>query len=130
MKTRILKIIEHFEHGNKARFAKNIKARSGNVGDWLSGRTAPSANARIKICQYYPINREWLDSEKGEMIKQVSVKNCPECDRLRLKLQKCEAKIEFLKEDLIKNLWGIHSHPPDYPTLGSHDLTPTKGSRR
>lgn len=66
MKTRIRDIVDHFEHGVMSHFADKIGKKSGNVGDWLSGRAKPSAGARELILSKYPtISREWLEGLRG-----------------------------------------------------------------
>jgi hypothetical protein len=68
MKTRILDIIQKFEHGNKSRFGRAIGVQSGLVGDWCIGKAKPGTDYRNEICKSYKINPNWLDTGNGEML--------------------------------------------------------------
>ncbi len=41
-------------------FAKGISASTGNVGDWLAGRSKPGSKALLKISKFFNVSQEWL----------------------------------------------------------------------
>ena len=47
-------------------FAKAIGASTGNVHDWVSGRSHPSKTSKEKICSIFHVSKNWLDTGEGD----------------------------------------------------------------
>lgn len=53
-------------------FAQAIGASTGNVHDWVSGRSHPSKTSKEKICSIFNISKKWLDSGEGNPFSNES----------------------------------------------------------
>lgn len=51
----------------KKDFAEIIDISTGNLSDWLRGRTEPSAKMLARIHEKFKVNLNWLIAGKGEM---------------------------------------------------------------
>jgi transcriptional regulator with XRE-family HTH domain len=47
-------------------FARGINASTGNVGDWLAGRSKPGSKALLKISKFFDVSQEWLLEGKDD----------------------------------------------------------------
>lgn len=75
MKDKIFAIIDRFysgKHGSKADFARKVGVHPVLAGNWLSGKASPGADYRRKICEAYGINRDWLDTGEGPMLRETA----------------------------------------------------------
>ena len=52
---------------NKTKFAKEIGVSSGNLTDWIKGRTKPTAEVLVRIHEKFNININWLLTGKGDI---------------------------------------------------------------
>lgn len=53
-------------------FAQAIGASTGNVHDWVSGRTHPSKTSKEKICSTFHISKNWLNTGEGNPFSNES----------------------------------------------------------
>lgn len=62
IRERVRFLIDSFEHGNQAAFAKKLDTLRGLVSDWFSDKkdTAPGPKYREKICKVYGVSDRWL----------------------------------------------------------------------
>jgi len=78
MYERIQKIIDD-EKINPAEFARRIDASSGNVADWLKGRSRPGIDAIIRIHEVFNVSLDWLlkgeEDKTAEYIKELKETN-------------------------------------------------------
>lgn len=54
----------------KKDFARTVGISTGNLGDWKSGKSMPSASALIRIAEQFGVSLDWLllgRSEPGQM---------------------------------------------------------------
>lgn len=51
----------------KKDFAESIDISTGNLSDWLRGRTEPSAKMLSRIHEKFKVNLNWLIAGKGEI---------------------------------------------------------------
>ena len=73
MKIRLSEIIEK-TGVLKKEFAEKIGVSTGNLSDWLKGRSEPSAKVLTRICELYHVNINWLLTGKGDMFLDSSEK--------------------------------------------------------
>ena len=52
-------------------FAQAIGASTGNVHDWVSGRTHPSKTSKEKICSTFHISKNWLNTGDEEALIDI-----------------------------------------------------------
>ena len=52
--------------------AQAIGASTGNVHDWVSGRTHPSKTSKEKICSTFHISKNWLNTGEGNPFSNES----------------------------------------------------------
>jgi hypothetical protein len=124
---RLIIIVDTFEKGKKAGFARATGLSTTGVQEMLAGRqNEPSFQALTKILKAYPqISTEWLISGRGEMIKGQQPEGASltsgeatvvESETL-LKLAVAEAKLEEKdrqladKDRLIDKLWQLNGLP-------------------
>jgi transcriptional regulator with XRE-family HTH domain len=55
----------------KKAFCEDIKISTGNLGDWRTGKTHPSANILIDIAKYFDVSLDWLMIGKDRMPERV-----------------------------------------------------------
>jgi len=74
-KDRIATLIEK-KGISKKKFAQTIGISTGNLSDWLKGRSEPSSETLSRIYENYKdLNPKWLLSGKGEaLLKETSIK--------------------------------------------------------
>lgn len=100
MKTRLAALVD--ETGLlKKDFAEKIEVSTGNLSDWLSGRTEPSAKVLSRICEIFDVNLNWLISGKGSMFLSKS----PES--IKSKQDDLQAQVDELKKQ-VKELSKKH----------------------
>ena len=51
---------------SKAEFANSIGYSTGNVSDWLNGRSKPSKKTLDDICRVFNVSKKWLETGEGE----------------------------------------------------------------
>jgi transcriptional regulator with XRE-family HTH domain len=54
----------------KKDFAQEIDVSTGNLSDWLAGKTEPSAKALARIYEKYKVNLNWLVAGAGTMFQE------------------------------------------------------------
>jgi transcriptional regulator with XRE-family HTH domain len=64
MRERLKWLIEEL-HLTKKDFSKSIGATSGNIGDWLAGRSNPGSLMLLRIYEKHGVNINWLISGEG-----------------------------------------------------------------
>ncbi len=68
MKERIIHIINTMFGKHKSKFAKSLSISPGNVGDWVSGRSEPTAKLILRMHKIHNINPTWLITGKGPIL--------------------------------------------------------------
>lgn len=58
---------------SKTDFANSIGYSSGNISDWLNGRSNPSKKAVDEICNVFNVSRNWLTTGNGDTFLSNSV---------------------------------------------------------
>lgn len=60
----------------KKEFARQIGISTGNLGDWKSGKSAPSAGALIRIAERFQVSLDWLmlgrTAEQSAMMESIA----------------------------------------------------------
>ena len=51
-------------------FGEKIGVQRGTVTNYELGRNIPTETVRLMICREYGVNREWLETGKGEMLAE------------------------------------------------------------
>jgi transcriptional regulator with XRE-family HTH domain len=95
----------------KKDFADNIGVSTGNLADWLNGKTEPSAKALSRIFETYRVNLNWLVAGNGPMFQEphriadqqavYGKKKKPEGDsmtQLQERLEQIEKEVRELRE--------------------------------
>ncbi len=67
IRNRIKELRKHLKL-NQADFALSIGIKQGSLSDIETGKTAVTQRMMTTICAVYNVNREWLETGKGEMI--------------------------------------------------------------
>ena len=93
MKETIIATLINILNTTQKDFAKAIGASTGNVHDWVSGRTNPSKTSKEKICSTFHISKDWLDTGEGNPFL-----NEPEITKTRID------KKNELDEDVVYSL--------------------------
>jgi len=70
MKDRIAELIKELGI-RKMEFAEAVGISTGNLSDWLRGKTEPSAKAFARIHEKYNVNLNWLIVGKGPMFYEA-----------------------------------------------------------
>lgn len=70
MKERLAELIKELGILKK-NFAEEIGVSTGNLSDWLRGKTEPSAKALARISEKYNVNLNWLVAGKGPMFLEA-----------------------------------------------------------
>ena len=47
-------------HMNRTQLAKAIGVSTGNIGDWVNGRSQPSVEKLVKIADYFDVSLDYL----------------------------------------------------------------------
>lgn len=106
-------------------FANRISISTGNLSDWLYGKSLPNSKALTRICEVYNVNINWLFSGKGgmftdkdigkqfkelnETLEKNNIELVREIQDLKDKLYSKTEKIERLQDELLqekKNKYG------------------------
>jgi transcriptional regulator with XRE-family HTH domain len=95
----------------KKDFAESIGVSTGNLSDWLSGKTEPSAKPLARIFETYNVNLNWLVAGNGPMFLETTTiadqrapyikKKKPEGDpmtQLQERLEQVEKEVRELRE--------------------------------
>ena len=72
MKETLIATLIHLLNISQKDFAQAIGASTGNVHDWVSGRSHPSKTSKEKICSIFNISKKWLDSGEGNPFSNES----------------------------------------------------------
>ena len=110
MKERLAQLIEELGILKKD-FADSIGVSTGNLSDWLSGKTEPSAKPLARISEKYKINLNWLVVGNGPMFLETTTiadqravygkKKKPEGDavtQLEERLEQIEKEVREMRE--------------------------------
>ncbi|MCP4352613.1 MAG: helix-turn-helix transcriptional regulator [Desulfobacterales bacterium] len=91
---RLNKLVDEFENGNAAAFARKAKIMSGTLNNYLKGRK-PSVDSLINICNAYKVDLNWLIIGSDEMLRKIN-----------------NSKDEILKENIERM-----EYPKNHPDL-------------
>ncbi len=110
MKERLAQLIEELGLLKKD-FAESIGVSTGNLSDWLSGKTEPSAKPLSRISETYKVNLNWLIVGNGSMFLETTTiadqravygkKKKPEGDpvtQLQERLEQVEKEVREMRE--------------------------------
>lgn len=110
MKERLAELIQELGIIKKD-FAESIGVSTGNLSDWLSGKTEPSAKPLARISETYKVNLNWLVAGNGPMFLETTIvadqravygkKKKPEGDavtQLQERLEQLEKDVQELRE--------------------------------
>jgi len=109
MKERLAELIQELGILKKE-FADNIGVSTGNLSDWLSGKTEPSAKPISRISEIYKVNLNWLVAGNGPMFLETTTiadqraiygkKKKPESDavtQLQERLEQIEKEVREIR---------------------------------
>lgn len=110
MKARLAELIQELGILKKD-FAESIGVSTGNLSDWLSGKTEPSAKPLSRISEKYKVNLNWLVVGHGPMFLETTTvadqraaygkKKKPEGDavtQLQERIEQVEKEVRQLRE--------------------------------
>ena len=72
MKARLALLIEELGILKKD-FAAALEISTGNLSDWLRGKTEPSAKSLVRMGEKYRVNLNWLVLGTGPMFVEMNV---------------------------------------------------------
>lgn len=133
----LIQLIQHYEDGNKTRFAKRLGLTPQGVSTWLSRGTIDYELVYAK-CEH--LNAEWLLTGRGSMLRKdvptpsepVSAPSDAIAMRLMDKLDQKDAENKHLQSELLsakEELAAFKAKYPEFPTdkpvgLGSSETAP------
>lgn len=99
MKDRIIEVRKYLGL-NQTELAEKLGVTRSTVCAWESGRNNPSDSLIKFLCEKFGINKEWLLSGIGMMVKE------PDSDFIVMSAKIEQEGSEFVKE-LTKTLWAL-----------------------
>lgn len=103
-------VLDQFFQGNQAAMAKAAGVAASAVGPWITGKSKPSTDALIKLCEEKELNSEWLLFGKGEAESAATEVRSAQWqalhDRLERMVARQEREIERLEAERDR-LWRI-----------------------
>ena len=85
----------------QAEFGALFGVKEGTVTSWETGLRNPSNAILSAICEKFSVNREWLETGKGEMLRQLS-----EDEELELIFDQIHMSTDPTIRAIIRNLYG------------------------
>jgi transcriptional regulator with XRE-family HTH domain len=94
------------------RMAQELKTKQSYIERWEKGGKIPHAALIEFVLRFKKNDFYWLlfgDTFPKELLEKDT--DCPECQKYRDELLKCQGKIDLLKDRLLEDLKKIHAVP-------------------